>query len=99
MIALHWHTHSRMPVISYSIQCAQLFQPLVSLKPRTFLRLLGLIAACLTAVPQVGFYMRKIQLYFLSKWNRVHQSLHHMVLVPQLLTPHFAFWKNEHLLS
>ena len=65
------------------IQCAQLFEPSVSLRARTFLRLLGLIAACLTAVPQVSFHMRKIQL-------QVSQSLQHRVLVPPSLTPHFA---------
>ena len=79
------------------VQFARLFIPSVSLTAGTFLRLLGLIAACLRAVPKL--YMRRIQLYFLSRWNHVSKPLSYRIVFPPTLAPQIAFWRNSERLS
>lgn len=78
------------------VQCAKLFRQGSWLPIRLFLRLLGLMAACLTVIRLARLRMRPIQLYLLSQWNRRAQpDLDRKIQVPQSLCPYLLFWQEK----
>ena len=66
----------------------------------TFLRVLGLMAACIGLVPFARLQMRPIQLCLLSQWRPHLDNLEHMIQVNEFLIPHLLWWtKQENVLA
>jgi ribonuclease HI len=61
---------------------------------RTFLRLLGLMAATLLAVPHARLYMRPIQLYLNQNRDARIHGLSHKIMIPCKLVPVLRWWTS-----
>jgi ribonuclease HI len=61
---------------------------------KMFLRLLGLMAATLLAVPYARLYMRPIQLYMNQNRDAKIHSLSHKIMIPCKLVPVFRWWAS-----
>jgi hypothetical protein len=62
---------------------------------QTFLRLLGLMAATLLAVPHSRLYMRPIQLHMNSQRDARIHGLFHKIMIPCKLVPVLQWWASE----
>lgn len=61
----------------------------------TFLRVLGLKAACIDLVPFVKLQMRPIQFCLMSQWRPHLDEMDHFVQVDNFPIPHLLWW-TEH---
>ena len=52
------------------------------------------MASTLQMVPQDRLYMRPIQLYLQSRWNRVTQGLEYLITVSQDVFNHLQWWMD-----
>ncbi|XP_052680299.1 uncharacterized protein LOC128161099 [Crassostrea angulata] len=59
---------------------------------RTFLRILGLMAACIDLVPLARLKMRPIQFCLLSQWRPHVDELDHLIQMDSFLIPHLLWW-------
>ena len=59
---------------------------------RYFLRLLGLMAACLDTIPWGRLAMRPIQLFLLTQWRPHVHSIEENVILSPILGPHLKWW-------
>lgn len=59
-----------------------------------FLRLLGLMTACIDLVPLACLHMQSIQLYFLSLWQPHIDSLFALKSISQYFVIHLEYWTN-----
>lgn len=59
---------------------------------RTFLRVLGLMAACIDLVPLARLKMRPIQFCLLSQWRPHVDELDHLIQMDSFLIPHLLWW-------
>ena len=71
------------------------FQQEAYIPARVFLRVLGLMAACIDLVPMARLHMRPIQLYLLSQWRPHVDSIHQMILIREPLILHLLWWTRH----
>jgi hypothetical protein len=74
------------------IRLAQSFRVGELKSAKTWLALLGIMAAAIQVVPYARMRMRPLQLYLLSRWNAIHHLLTDLVVVPFVLSDHIAWW-------
>jgi hypothetical protein len=66
---------------------------------RGFLRVLGLMNACIEVVRYARLHMRPVQIYLLYHWRPSSRDLHQQIPVDDHLRKHLKFWESPHLLS
>ena len=69
-----------------------LLTTMTSVPAHKFLRLLGLMAACIYLVPLARLHMRPLQLYFLSFWRPYKDSLETHIPIRDPLLQHAHWW-------
>jgi hypothetical protein len=77
------------------VQCSKYFMEVGKYRSvKLFLRLLGLMAASLLAVPHARLYMRPIQIYLNSQRDARIHNLQHPIMIPRHLLPIMHWWAD-----
>jgi ribonuclease HI len=77
------------------IKIASLFLPVgIYMKARHYLKFLGLMASTLMMVPRARLYMRPLQVYLNSMWDRRTMSLDFQIVTPFKLVKTIQWWSN-----
>ena len=74
------------------IRLAQSFRVGELKSAKTWLALMGVMAASIQVVPFARLRMRPLQLHFLHRWNSLHNLLTDMLVVPFCLADHIRWW-------
>ena len=80
------------------LQAIARMENLSQVSAQWFLRLLGLMTACIGLVPAAHLHMRPIQFYLLHFWRPHKDSLDSLVPIRQFLVDHLQWWKiRQHI--
>ena len=80
------------------LQAIARMENLSQVSAQWFLRLLGLMTACIGLVPAAHLHMRPIQFYLLHFWRSHKDSLDSLVPIRQFLVDHLQWWKiRQHI--
>ena len=60
-----------------------------------FLRLLGLMTACLQVIPWARLQMRPIQLFLLAHWRPSRREIWELIPIKDHLIPHLRWWLED----
>ena len=82
------------------IEVLQLFKLGKFVTARSFLVLLGKMAAMIEVVKHCRLYMRPVQLYLMAHWSMAERNLTRLIPIKETLVQHLSWWQNtENLLT
>ena len=76
-----------------------LLKPCSYLSVRDIMRMLGMMASCITIVPQARLHMRPLQQCLAKQWSQAEGQLEDLVLIKASTHRSLQWWTNKNLLA